>query len=61
MLEFHCSFRYTVVGNRSKNAMEIFVKILYGLMFFCMGVAIIRYRKQVYEWTGKFSWAERYL
>ncbi|EKD66112.1 MAG: hypothetical protein ACD_49C00064G0015 [uncultured bacterium (gcode 4)] len=39
----------------------IFVKIFYGILLFATGLVIIKYRKIVYEWTGKFAWAERYL
>ncbi|HRI36594.1 MAG TPA: hypothetical protein PK765_06080 [bacterium] len=37
------------------------MKFIYGLIFFFLGAAIIKYRKNVYEWTGRFVWAERYL
>lgn len=37
------------------------MKFFYGLVFFAIGVALIKYRKNVYEWTGRFAWAERYL
>jgi len=39
----------------------IFVKIFYGILLFTTGLVIIKYRKIVYEWTGKFIWAEKYL
>ena len=39
----------------------IFIKIFYGILLFATGLVIIKYRKIVYEWTGKFAWAERYL
>jgi hypothetical protein len=37
------------------------MKFFYGILFFVVGAAIIKYRKTVYEWTGRFVWAERYL
>jgi len=36
-------------------------KILYGILFFGVGVAILKYRRIVYEWTGRWGWAEKYL
>lgn len=37
------------------------MKFVYGILFFALGAALIKYRKNVYEWTGRFAWAERYL
>ncbi|MCK9272272.1 hypothetical protein M0P65_01885 [Candidatus Gracilibacteria bacterium] len=39
----------------------IFLKIFYGILLFGAGLVIIKYRKTVYDWTGKFVWAEKYL
>ena len=39
----------------------IFLKIFYGILLFFTGIVIIKYRKTVYDWTGKFVWAETYL
>lgn len=39
----------------------IFIKIFYGILLFFAGLVIIKYRKIVYEWTGRFVWAEKYL
>ena len=35
--------------------------IFYGLLLFGGGVAILKYRKIIYEWTGGWGWAEHYL
>lgn len=39
----------------------IFIKILYAILGIFMGLGILKYRKVVYSWTGKFYWAEKYL
>jgi len=41
--------------------MEIFVKIFYAIVFFCIWFLIIKYRRTVKSWTGNFYWAEHYL
>lgn len=35
--------------------------IFYGLLLFGLGVATLKYRKAIYEWTGGWWWAEHYL
>lgn len=37
------------------------IKIFYAIFGIAMGVSILKYRKIVYSWTGKFYWAEKYL
>lgn len=39
----------------------IFVKIFYWILLFISWIATIKYRKVIYDWTGKFAWAEKYL
>ncbi len=39
----------------------ILLKIIYWIIFAICWIAIIKYRKIVYEWTGKFNWAEKYI
>lgn len=39
----------------------MFVKFLYFVIFTGLGVATLKYRKRVYEWTGRWYWAEKYL
>ena len=39
----------------------IIVKIFYALTGIAMGLGILKYRKIVYNWTGRFYWAEKYL
>ncbi|EKE28915.1 MAG: hypothetical protein ACD_2C00265G0005 [uncultured bacterium (gcode 4)] len=39
----------------------IFLKIFYWMLLFSSWVVLIKYRKIIYEWTGKFGWAERYI
>ncbi len=39
----------------------MFVKIIYFLFFVPLGVAVLKYRKNVYEWTGQWYWAEKWL
>lgn len=38
-----------------------FMKILYWIILFGLWVVILKYRKTVYDWTGRFDWAERYI
>ncbi|OIP53893.1 hypothetical protein AUK10_01860 [Candidatus Gracilibacteria bacterium CG2_30_37_12] len=37
------------------------IKIIYALIGIALGLGILKYRKIVYSWTGKFYWAEKYL
>lgn len=39
----------------------MFVKLLYFLFFVSLGVAILKYRKVVFEWTGQWYWAEKHI
>ena len=39
----------------------MFVKILYSLLFLGTGLALLKYRRNVFEWTGRWGWAEKYL
>lgn len=39
----------------------MFIKILYFFVFVGLGVAILKYRKNVHEWTGQWYWAEKNL
>lgn len=41
--------------------LSMFVKIIYFLFFVSLGIAILKYRKNVYEWTGQWYWAEKWL
>lgn len=41
--------------------MQILSKILVTLMGLGSGVLILRYSRQVTQFTGKFDWAEKYL
>jgi hypothetical protein len=40
---------------------EMFAKIFYFLFFTSIGLSILKYRKTVFEWTGRWYWAEKYL
>jgi hypothetical protein len=40
---------------------SMFSSIIYGLMLASAGVAILKYRKIVHDWTGGWGWAEHYL
>lgn len=37
------------------------VKIFYALIGIALGYSILKYRKVIYDWTGRFYWAEKYL
>lgn len=37
------------------------IKLFYALFGIAMGLGILKYRKVVYSWTGRFYWAEKYL
>ncbi|NDK19936.1 hypothetical protein GW819_03775 [Candidatus Gracilibacteria bacterium] len=37
------------------------IKIFYALFGIVIGLGILKYRKVVYSWTGRFYWAEKYL
>ncbi|MDD5197808.1 MAG: hypothetical protein PHN60_03025 [Candidatus Gracilibacteria bacterium] len=37
------------------------IKIFYALLGISMGLGILKYRKVVYGWTGRWYWAEKYL
>lgn len=37
------------------------VKIIYAILLITGWYAIVRYRRNVHEWTGNFVWAEQYL
>ena len=39
----------------------MFVKILYFVLFVSTGVVVLKYRKVLFEWTGRWGWAEKYL
>lgn len=39
----------------------MFIKLFYFLVFTSLGVTILKYRKKVFEWTGQWYWAEKYL
>ena len=39
----------------------IVIKILYSIFGIALGVGVLKYRKMIYGWTGKFYWAEKYL
>ncbi|MFO0763973.1 MAG: hypothetical protein U0518_03920 [Candidatus Gracilibacteria bacterium] len=39
----------------------MFERIILSLLGFAAGVALMKYRKQVYDFTGPFGWAERYM
>lgn len=39
----------------------MFVKLVYLVFFTSLGVAILKYRKNVFDWTGRWYWAEKYL
>ncbi|MDD2486743.1 MAG: hypothetical protein PHS92_00020 [Candidatus Gracilibacteria bacterium] len=41
--------------------MVIIVKIIYMLCLAASGILVIKYRKIVYEWTGRIVWAEKFL
>ena len=36
-------------------------KFLWGFVGIGISYLMVRYRKQVVDWTGKFAWAEHYL
>ena len=38
-----------------------FLKLLYAVFGVAMGLGMLKYRKTVYDWTGKIYWAEKYL
>lgn len=37
------------------------IKLLYAVFGITMAIGILKYRKNVYSWTGKFYWAEKYI
>ncbi|MDD5213692.1 MAG: hypothetical protein PHG82_04680 [Candidatus Gracilibacteria bacterium] len=37
------------------------VKLIYAILLITGGYSIVRYRRNVHEWTGNFVWAEQYL
>lgn len=37
------------------------MRIVWGIIGILLAYVMIRYRKQVVDWTGKIAWAERYL
>lgn len=37
------------------------VKLIYAIILIWAWYAIVRYRRNVHEWTGNFVWAEQYL
>ena len=39
----------------------LFMKILYSVLGIALGVSMLKHRKMVYGWTGRFYWAEKYL
>lgn len=39
----------------------ILLKVTYWIILFCLWVIVLKYRKNIYDWTGKFGWAERYI
>jgi len=38
-----------------------FVVLSQSLTSFIIGYLILRYRKNIYDWTGRWDWAEKYL
>ncbi len=40
---------------------SFFMKLLTGLILIALGVAILRYRYQIYNFTGEWGWANQYL
>lgn len=36
-------------------------QVFWGLFGIILSYLMIRYRKQIVDWTGKFGWAEQYL
>lgn len=36
-------------------------QVFWGLIGIVLSYLMIRYRKQIVDWTGKFAWAETYL
>lgn len=38
-----------------------FLKLFYWIILIATWIAILKYRKTVYDWTGKIWWAEKYL
>ena len=39
----------------------MFERIILSLLGFVAGIALMKYRKQVYDFTGPFGWAEQYM
>ena len=35
--------------------------IFFGLLLMSGGIAILKYRKVIHDWTGGWGWAEHYL
>ncbi len=53
--------KYNEKVNFVKLKCMIFLKIFYWILLFSMWAVLIKFRKTIYEWTGKFAWAERYI
>ncbi len=39
----------------------MFVRIITSLLMMITGAALMKYRKEVYDFTGPFGWAEKYM
>jgi hypothetical protein len=37
------------------------MRVLYGLLIIALGIAILKYRYQIHNFTGDWGWAEQYL
>lgn len=41
--------------------MELFIDIIYAILFIIGGYSIIKHRRNVKKWTGNWLWAEKYI
>lgn len=41
--------------------MEIIMKIIYGILFTTSWILILKFRKQIKDFSGSFAWAETML
>ncbi len=41
--------------------MDIIVKIILWIILISIWILILKFRKNIHEWTGNFYWAEQYI
>ena len=50
-----------IITHRSMVIIAFLTKLFVTIIGIASGAIILQYRKIVYEWTGRFAWAEEYL